>query len=190
MRGFVNPCVQLGLSRRAQDHFKTYSKVLCLSFEDLYAGKLCAALDRQHPRDLFDVKILLDNEGYTEALRKTFIVYLISNNRPISELLNPNRLDIREVFKKEFSGMIEEDISCDDLVDVRETLINLVMDSFTAEEKCFLVSFKEGNPDWDLLGLTNIAILPAIQWKLANIAKIRPEKHVEALNTLRNKLGN
>ena len=189
LRGFVNPCIQLGLSKRAQDHFKTYSKALCLSFEDLYAGKLCAALDRQHPRDLFDVKILLDNEGYSELLRKTFIVYLISNNRPISELLNPNRLDITEVFKKEFSGMIEEDVSCDDLVDVRETLINLIIESFTEKERSFLVSFKGGKPDWDLLGLVNIAALPAVQWKLANIAKIRPEKHREALVVLNDKLG-
>lgn len=40
-----------------------------LSFEDLYGGKICAALDRQHPRDLFDVYYLLQNEGITEALK-------------------------------------------------------------------------------------------------------------------------
>lgn len=102
LRGFVNPCQQLGLSKKAQDRFRTYSQALCLSFEDLYAGKICAALDRQHPRDLFDIKILLENEGYSEKLRKTFIVYLISNNRPISELINPNRLNIQKLLKRNF----------------------------------------------------------------------------------------
>jgi hypothetical protein len=37
---------------------------------DLYGGKLCAALDRQHPRDLFDVGLLLRNEGITPAIRR------------------------------------------------------------------------------------------------------------------------
>ena len=31
-----------------------------LYLPDVYAGKLCAALDRQHPRDLFGVKLLLE----------------------------------------------------------------------------------------------------------------------------------
>ena len=38
-----------------------------LSFEDLFAGKMIAALDRQNPRDLFDIHGLLTNEGLTDA---------------------------------------------------------------------------------------------------------------------------
>jgi predicted nucleotidyltransferase component of viral defense system len=60
-----------------------------VSFEDLYAGKLVAALDRQHPRDLFDVRDLLAAEGITEKLRQAFIVYLLSHHRPMSEVLAP-----------------------------------------------------------------------------------------------------
>lgn len=85
--------------------------------------------------------------------------------------------------------MTEDDVSCDDLIAVRETLINLIVKDFTEEERLFLISFKEGSPNWDLLGLDyNISELPAIQWKLANIAKIGSEKHLEALKILRNKL--
>jgi predicted nucleotidyltransferase component of viral defense system len=76
-----------------------------LSFEDLFAGKICAALDRQHPRDLYDVKCLLENEGLTTALKNTFLVYLISHSRPIAELLNPNRQNIEEIYKAEFEDM-------------------------------------------------------------------------------------
>lgn len=181
--------MELGLSRKAQDRFRTYSNVLCLSFEDLYAGKFCAALDRQHPRDLFDVKVLLENEGFSDRLRKTFIVYLISNNRPIAELINPNRLDIKELFQKEFSGMVEEAVSYDELIDVRETLIELIVSSFTKDERDFLISFKEGEPNWDLLGLDNVEFMPAIQWKLRNIKKMSSEKHIESLRILKCKLG-
>lgn len=189
LRGVVNPCIELGLSRKAQDRFRTYSKALCLSFEDLYAGKFCAALDRQHPRDLFDVKVLLENEGFSHRLRKTFIVYLISNNRPIAELINPNRLDIAELFQKEFAGMMEGDVTYDELIDVRETFIELIASSFTKDERHFLISFKEGQPNWNLLGLNNIESMPAIQWKLMNIKKMNPEKHLSSLNILKCKLG-
>jgi hypothetical protein len=55
-------------------------------------GKIVAALDRQHPRDLFEVRDLLANEGIDETLRKAFIVYLLSHNRPMAELIAPQRL--------------------------------------------------------------------------------------------------
>ncbi len=60
---------------------------------------MVAALDRQHPRDLFDVSALLANEGLTDALRTAFVVYLISHNRPAVELLAPGRLDIEAEFR-------------------------------------------------------------------------------------------
>ena len=59
------------------------SEMLVVNPNDSFAGKLCAALDRQHPRDLFDVKLLLENEGIGDDLLQVFIVYLISGNRPI-----------------------------------------------------------------------------------------------------------
>ena len=40
-----------------------FAEVRSLSFEDLYAGKIVAALDRRHPRGLFDITLLLENEG-------------------------------------------------------------------------------------------------------------------------------
>ena len=56
---------------------------------ELYAGKLCAALDRQHPRDLFDVHILLKGAGVASPIRRAFTVYLAAHNRPMHELLQP-----------------------------------------------------------------------------------------------------
>ncbi len=82
-RGTVYPVVTLELCEKAQREFELFVKTTSLSFEELYAGKICAALDRQQPRDLFDLKLLFDNEGLTDKTRKVFIVYLISHNRPI-----------------------------------------------------------------------------------------------------------
>ncbi len=89
IRGSVFPEVKMSVVKSVEDNFG-YAEMAVVSLPDLYAGKICAALDRQHPRDLFDVKFLLDNEGFTEDFRKTFLVYLISHHRPMSELLQPN----------------------------------------------------------------------------------------------------
>ena len=40
----------------------------CVPIHQLYGGKICAALDRQHPRDLFDVKKLLEDNGVQTEL--------------------------------------------------------------------------------------------------------------------------
>lgn len=185
LRGSVNSCKELDLCKKAQQTFETFLSINCLSFEDIYAGKICAALDRQHPRDLFDVKLLLENEGYTEKLRKTFIIYLISGNRPLSEMISPNRLDIGESFEKDFLGMTMEKVSLKELLDVREALIDLVKNSFSENERHFLVSLKAGTPEWNLLGIEGIEKLPAIQWKMLNISKMDPGKRENSLQSLR-----
>lgn len=187
IRGSVYPCETKELCAKAQDEFEKFMEVQSYSFCDLFAGKICAALDRQHPRDLFDVSLLLKEEGFSDKLRKTFIVYLISHNRPISELINPNRLNITDQFKKNFEGMTTELVSQSSLEDAREQIISLTQ-KLDAQEKEFLISFKSGEPKWDLLGLNDIDKLPAVQWKLLNISKMSKEKHKEALEVLSIKL--
>jgi hypothetical protein len=59
----------------------------------------------------------------------------------------------------------------------------------TQEEKRFIVSVKEGKPQWDLLGVPGIGNLPAVKWKLQNIRRMAPMKHRKALRKLRDYLG-
>ena len=100
IRGSAFESVNRKLSPKAEKEFELSVSARTLSFEDLYGGKICAALDRQHPRDLFDVKLLFEVEGLTDKIRKAFIVYLISHGRPMVELLNPSLKDIDAEFKK------------------------------------------------------------------------------------------
>lgn len=188
IRGAVYPCETKELCSKAQDKFERFVEVKNYSFYDLFAGKICAALDRQHPRDLFDVNLLLREDGFDDKLRKAFIVYLISHNRPISELINPNRLDITEQFKKNFEGMTSEPITINELEEARENIIDLTQ-KLKEQEKEFLISFKSGKPMWHLLGLNDIDKLPAVQWKLLNISKMPKSKHREALRELERKLS-
>lgn len=151
----------------------------------MFGGKICAALDRQHPRDLFDIKFLLDSEGITKQVRKGFLVYLISHDRPMHESLNPIMKEFKDVYESEFQGMTQEKISYDELVDVRSTLVSSIRKIITPDEKNFLLSFKNGEPDWKLLGVDGIEKLPAVQWKLINIRKMDDTKRVEFVDKLK-----
>src|SRR5258707_14288880 len=115
------PAVRYVLTR-VEEEFG-FAEMPVVSFADLYAGKLVAALARQHPRDLFDVRDLLANEGIGEELRKAFVVYILSHNRPMAEVLAPTRQDITREFERGFEGMTEKPVKLDDLLQAREDLI-------------------------------------------------------------------
>lgn len=188
IRGAVFPPIQSNLSSNAEELFGMSVEINTLSFADLYGGKICAALDRQHPRDLFDIKLLFDNEGITDDVRKSFVVYLASHNRPISELLDPPRLEIYSAYQNEFVGMAVIPMEYEFLLAIREKLILTLRNNLTDAEKHFLISIKEGEPKWELLNIAGIDLLPAIQWKLKNIKQMNKSKHQSALDELKRKL--
>ena len=151
----VHPIQNMDPCKRVQNEFGFSYEIPVLSFEDLYGGKICAALDRQHPRDLFDIKCLLDNEGFTDSLRQTFIVYLLSHSRPIHEILKPNLLNITEVYEGEFIGMVTEgeEVSLKELLSTRERIIDEINTSLTRKERIFIVGFQNAEPDWSIFPL-------------------------------------
>lgn len=185
LRGSIDPPIHLDLSQRAQDHFQTFVMAQTLSVPDLYGGKLCAALDRQHPRDLFDVKLMLDDTGITPEIRRAFVVYLAGHNRPMSELLDPRIQDIEKLYEQQFAGMAATEVSLEALKAVQESLPVMLVESLDEEERRFLISLKEGEPDWKILGIERLEEFPAIQWKLINIRKMSLENHASALDKLR-----
>ena len=149
--------------------------------------KICAALNRQHPRDLFDIKLLLNSDGINADTCKAFVCYVACDSRPISELLNPNRLDISEMYEKEFEGMATIPMELAELLDAREALFTYIKSELSENERKFLYSIKLGDPDWDLIDI-NIQHLPAIQWKLLNIRKMDRTKHQVAADKLKSVL--
>lgn len=175
LRGVIYPTEWKSVHAKVAEKIG-FAEMNIVSFEDLFAGKICAALDRQHPRDLFDVKILLENEGVSEKLRKAFIVYLISHPRPIHEVLKPRLKPLIESFTNEFDGMTLQKVSIHELEETRINLIQLMPKILTKEEKNFIFSIYQSNPRWELLGLKNIEKLPAVRWKLLNVNKMSDEK--------------
>ncbi len=187
-RGTVYDTETRSLCARAETDFELSATVNTLASAELYGSKICAALDRQHPRDLFDVMLLLKNEGITEGIRKAFVIYLACHTRPMHELLNPNLLDIKGTFKAQFEGMTTESIAFQELFDTRDTLIKSINDKLTDEERNFLLSVKQGEPNWELLKIEGLENLPAIQWKLRNIEKMQSDKRNEYTDNLKRAL--
>ncbi len=179
LRGCVYEPEIRAVSPSVEDRFG-YAEIQVVSFADLYAGKLVAALDRQHPRDLFDVRDLLANEGIDDLLRKAFIVYLISHNRPIAEALAPKPKDISEEYARGFEGMADTLVSLEELLQARSNLIADIVGNMPHEHRQFLMGFKRGEADWALLGLPNVEHLPAIKWRQQNLARMDAAKR-EAL---------
>jgi len=185
IRGTVFPVTEYFLCEKARSIFNLSFKNKILQKEELYAGKICAALDRQHPRDIFDIKLFFENEEFNLDLKRAFIIYLISHPRPISELLQPNLLDFSAQYHKEFLGMTNEVVELSTLQETRKKLIQTINDSLDDNDKAFILSYKSTAPDWNLLGLQNIENLPSIKWKLLNLRKMDKTKHSLALNKLK-----
>lgn len=179
-RGSVFPVKELQTQSKVAETLERTVKMQVLSFEDLYAGKLCATLNRQHPRDLFDMKLLLDNEGISDEMRKAFVVYLASDSRPINELLNPNLHDFSLNYQSEFSGMTNIEIGAQELVDIRDYLCKNIIKILSDNEKQFLLSLIRMEPKWDLLSLpVDINDLPGIKFKILNLESMEPKKRMQ-----------
>lgn len=184
IRGSVYPPTELDLCEQAQEEFSVEVSMQTLSKADVYGGKICAALDRQHPRDLFDVMILLKEDGVTEEVRRSFVVYLASHDRPMNEILAPTWKDLSKVYETDFRGMTLEDVSLSKLLEARNQLLEIIKGALSDEEKYFLLSIKRGKPEWQLLGIPGIDKLPALQWKLLNIKRMPPAKQEVAYKRL------
>lgn len=184
LRGCVYDPELRSVSDRVEEEFG-FGEIQVVSFADLYAGKIVAALDRQHPRDLFDVRDLLANEGISDELRRAFIVYLVSSNRPFAELLAPTRINFAQEFARGFDGMTDTPVTIDDLIAAREKLIADIVGKMPKDHKTFLVSLKKGEPEWELLGLDGAETLPAVRWRLENLAKLDKKKRDTLIERLR-----
>jgi predicted nucleotidyltransferase component of viral defense system len=187
MRGTVNPVRTASLTQNARDTLQADLEVPVVSLEDVYGGKLVAAMDRQHPRDLFDVMQLFAHEGITAGIRRAFVVYLASHNRPVHEVLFPSLRDIRQEFEHNFAGMTVEPVELDALLAARERMVREIQQRLTADERRFLMSLVAAEPEWKLLNVPHLEQLPSLRWKLQNLERLQKSdarKFAEQSDTL------
>lgn len=184
-RGALAAPTEMQLCAKAQADFQAFAAIDVVPMGQLYGGKICAALDRQHPRDLFDVKYLLENEGFTQEIKEGFLLTLLCGDRPIREILSPNLLDQKAAMENQFAGMTDEEFSYEEYEAIRNKLIETVQKSLTKQDKEFLLSVKGLTPDWKTFDFSKF---PAIQWKLQNLQKLKdnnPGKYQEQYDSLK-----
>jgi hypothetical protein len=190
-RGTVLPIGLRALAPEAQDTFFTELEIPVLHPDELYGSKLVAAMDRQHPRDLFDVLMLYERGGLTEGIVECFVCHLAGHNRPVHEVLFAHEIDIAPALTNEFEGMTRQPFSLEDLLAVRRRLLAELPASLTENQRTFLVRLVEGNPDWSLVACEHLATMPAIRWKLSNLERLRrsnPQKFALQATELKAKL--
>jgi Nucleotidyl transferase AbiEii toxin, Type IV TA system len=181
MRGTLYAPALKSVTANVQNRFG-FAEINVLAFEDLYGGKLHAAVDRQHPRDLFDVKILYENEGVTESLFRAFLVYIGCSGRPPHELLRPNLIELEQIYQDHFEGMTTEPVNLADLKATRVQLIEDIKTRLDDKAARFLLSLHDGEPDFNVINLPQAHSLPAIRWKIQNLQKLKtenPAKHAD-----------
>jgi Domain of unknown function (DUF1814). len=183
-RGIIAKTELAVLCDKAQETFDKFCEVRMVSSKQLWGGKINAALDRQHPRDLFDVKNLINEVGYSTDIKEGFLFFLLCGKRPIHELLHPHYIDQSAILESQFYGMTDYSFGEDEYNATREQLIRMINESLTTEDKDFLLSFAKGEPDWTIVDYSRY---PAVRWKLLNINKLKesnPLKYAEQVDAL------
>ncbi len=178
IRGAVHPTRTMPLTVAASDALMVDLDLPLLSPEDIYGGKLVAAMDRQHPRDLFDVMELFAHGGITPEIRRAFVVYLASHNRTFHEVLFPTPKDIRLAYEGSFAGMTSEPVTIEALLETRDRLFQELPAALDANEREFLRTLVQAKPTWSLLDIPHLEELPAIRWRLQNLQQLQRDNPI------------
>ncbi len=150
---------------------------------------VCAALDRQHPRDLFDVAQFFAGGGTVGDVKGGFLALALGHNRPLHEILAPNLLDQSATFDSQFAGMSDIPFSYEEHVATFQRLVADIDAALTSEDRERLVAFTALEADADVFGIPGLETLPAIRWKRRNLETLRQKNvrkfadNVEALKT-------
>lgn len=185
-RGIIGDVVELPLCEKARNEFSMGCKARTVSFSQLYGGKITAALSRQHPRDLFDCKYM-ELQSFDDV-KNGFMLCLLGSDKPIIESLQPHDIDQTEALENQFQGMTETPFGYEDYLESRTALLSLVNGGLTITDKEFLLSFEQGEPDWNKCCAGDLSQYPSVQWKLLNIGKLKesnPVKFEQGVNKLR-----
>ncbi len=186
-RGHLFPVKFMQIKDKVQEEFGKFAAINVVSHAELFGAKITAALDRQHPRDLFDIRLFFDNEGITDDVGQGFIVALLSHYKPIHELLSPVLKNQKSAFDSQFTGMAAIEFTYDDYETTMTELIENLSNLLTDNDKKLILGFVNGNPEWRLFPFDKIKDFPAVQWKLQNITKLKTDnsrKHKTIMKSL------
>lgn len=161
--------VRMPVCDKAQEEFGLYCETDIVPLTQLYGGKIAAALSRQHPRDLFDVKYM---EYPIEMTREGLLFCLLGSDRPIRESFAPSLIDQRDALANQFEGMTDTPFIYEEFEQTRGKLIVDVNALMTQDDKAFLLSFESAEPDWNKFEFGYFQDYPSVKWKLQNLLRL------------------
>ncbi|MCP3712857.1 nucleotidyl transferase AbiEii/AbiGii toxin family protein [Paraburkholderia sp. CNPSo 3274] len=161
------------LVQAAREKFNVDVALPTLHEAELYGSKLVAALDRQHPRDIFDVMHMYEMFGLRGDFVDAFVGYVAGHDRPVHELLGASAKSLESAHDAEFVGMTLEEVSVETLQTVQARLHHELPRAITQQHREFLLSLVRLAPDWGLMPYAHLKDMPAIRWKLQNLEKLK-----------------
>src|SRR5882672_3382566 len=112
-------------------------------------------------------------------MKRCYVAYLASHNRPVHEILAPTLKDISATFEGAFEGMARDAVDLKTLLAARERLIEELPRSLSSTERQFLLSLAAADPEWKLLGFANLGEMPGPRWKLQNLQNLAKKNPVK-----------
>jgi len=158
------------LCEKAQSLFGMEVDARIVSLPQLYGGKIAAALSRQHPRDLFDVKQM---DIPLSDIKDGLIFCLLGSDRPIHESFAPNLIDQKNAMENQFEGMSELPFRYEEFEATRDKLVKDVNSIMTTADREFLVGFEELTLDWQNSPYSSFLDFPSVKWKIQNLQKLK-----------------
>ncbi len=186
VRGTVLPSSSMMTFDSVTKYFRSM-QMNVVSFEDAYSGKICAALERKYPHDLFDVMMLYNNGGLTDDLFRVLMVYAACSSQPMHKVLSPSNHIQKGLYDPHFGGLAEKRTSLESLIETGKRLHSDIASRLSGKIATFLLTLHDAEPDFGLIGFPKAAELPAIRWKIFNLKKIKnayPEKHARQRRAL------
>lgn len=172
-RGTLLPVEQRKLAGRAREMFTRDLEVPVIAEDELYGGKIVAALDRQHPRDFFDVREMLTQQRFGGRAVDCVVCYLAGHDKSVPGVLFSPDIDLRSKFENEFEGMTSEPVSLKELEDARAEMRRALAEGLEDRHKQFLLSLVRATPDWGLMPFDCLSEMPALRWKLQNLENLK-----------------
>ncbi len=185
-RGVLTQPKMRAIRDNVQDEFGMFAAMNVVPEDELWGGKICAALDRQHPRDLFDIFNYFRLGNKLEASRVGFMFMLLGHDRPFHEILSPSLQNQEDAFVRRFAGMTGEPFTYDDFERTREQLFTSILNILSEQDRKLLLSFTECTPSWG--DYATFQSYPSIRWKLQNLNKFKqeqPDKHAKQITALK-----
>ncbi|MCP3728386.1 nucleotidyl transferase AbiEii/AbiGii toxin family protein [Paraburkholderia sp. CNPSo 3272] len=144
-----------------------------LADAELYGSKLVAALDRQHPRDIFEVQHIYDTYGLRDDFVAAFVGYPAGHNRPVHEVLFAKPHSLMHEYEAGLVGMTVDEVSLAQLEAVQAQLHPDLPRGLNKDHREFLLPLVILDPDWALRPYDHLQDMPAIRWKIENLRKLR-----------------